>query len=247
MKRVLIWDLPVRLFHLLLGVAFVGAFAISQLADDDGPWFSAHMLLGLLMAFMVVLRLLWGFFGTRHARLGSFAFGPRAVLRYLGGAIRGRPTRHAGHNPGAAVAIFVMFVCVIGLAVTGIMMGRGDESVEGVHELLAYGLLVAVIAHLVGVALHTFRHRENITRSMIDGTKEADPADAIPSARPLVGLAFLALTALVGWRLAAGYDPATRTLALPLIGEPLQLGEVEGDEAHRDMRSGPGDEHDDDD
>lgn len=246
MKRVLIWDLPVRLFHLLLAVAFVGAFAIAQLADDESPWFSAHMLLGLLMAFMVVLRVLWGLFGTRHARLGSFAFGPRAVLGYLGGAIRGRAARHAGHNPGAAAAIFAMFVCVIGLAVTGIMMAKGNESAEDLHELLAYGLLVAVIAHLVGVALHTIHHRENITRSMIDGTKEADPAEAIPSARPLVGLAFLALTALVGWRLAAGYDPATRTLALPLIGESLQLGEVEGDyEQHDGERGRHGDDDDD--
>lgn len=246
MKRVLIWDLPVRLFHLLLAVAFVGAFAIAQLADDESPWFSAHMLLGLLMAFMVVLRVLWGLFGTRHARLGSFAFGPRAVLGYLGGAIRGRAARHAGHNPGAAAAIFAMFVCVIGLAVTGIMMAKGNESAEDLHELLAYGLLVAVIAHLVGVALHTIHHRENITRSMIDGTKEADPAEAIPSARPLVGLAFLALTALVGWRLAAGYDPATRTLALPLIGESLQLGEVEGDDEQHDGERGRHGDDDDD-
>jgi cytochrome b len=234
MKRVLVWDLPVRLFHLLFAASFVLAFGIAQLVDDESTLFSAHMLLGLLMAFMLVLRLIWGLVGTRHARFSDFALGPRAVLRHLGDALRGRGSRHAGHNPGASVAIIAMFVFVIGLALTGILMGQGHEAAEGVHEVFAYGLLLTVIAHLVGIALHTFRHRENIALAMVDGKKVAEESAAIPSARPLVGLVFLGLTALVGWRLAAGYDAATRTLELPLIGTTLQLGESEG---------GEGDEH----
>lgn len=234
MKRLLVWDLPVRLFHVLLAVAFIAAFTIAQVVDDDSTLFSAHMLLGLFMAHLVILRLFWGFFGTRHARFRDFLFGPRAVLTYLRDAVRGRAGRHAGHNPGTAVAAFAIFAFVIGLAVTGILMGKGHEAAEEVHELLAYGLLLTVIAHLVGVALHTVRQRDNITLSMIDGRKEVDPSEAIPGTRPIVGLVLLGLMAIVGWHLASGFDPATRRLDLPLFGQ-LQLGEVEdGDHGERE-------------
>jgi len=108
MKRLLVWDLPVRLFHVLLGLTFIGTFGIVNLVDDQNSLFSAHMLLGLVLAFMVILRLVWGFVGTRHARFSDFLHGPRAVLTYLKDTARGRPTHHAGHNPGSSVAIFLM-------------------------------------------------------------------------------------------------------------------------------------------
>lgn len=231
-SRRLVWDLPVRVFHLLLGVTFIAAFVLANL-DDDSPIFSAHMLLGLVLAFMVLLRVVWGLVGTRHARFRDFVFGPKKVVRYLIDAVRGRAAPHAGHNPGASVAIFAMLLAVLGLAVTGIMMGKGDESAEDLHGLFAYALLAAAIIHIVGVLWHSYRQRENITRAMVDGKKDVAMADAIPSARPIVGLVFLALTALWSWQLAAGFDPATRTLRLPLVGETLQLGEVEHERGPR--------------
>lgn len=227
MRRLLVWDLPVRLFHALLGLTFLAAFTIANVVDDDSALFSAHMLLGLVMAFMVVLRLVWGFVGTPHARFGDFLYGPRAVLTYLRGALRGRHVRHAGHNPGSSVAIILMLLLVLGLAATGIMMSRGDDSLEDLHGVLAYALLTVVIVHIAGVLVHTILQRDNITRSMIDGRKQIEPAQAITSARPIVGIVFLLLTGLWSWGLATGFDPTTRRLILPLTGQTLQLGEVE--------------------
>lgn len=235
MNRLLVWDLPVRLFHVLFGLTFLGAFAIATTVDDDSALFSAHMLLGLVLAFMAVLRIVWGFFGTRHARFGDFVRGPRAVFGYLRDAVRGRASRHPGHNPGASVAIILMLLLVLGLALTGILMASGSDAAEDLHGLLAYSLLAVVILHVLGVAWHHLRQHENITRGMIDGLKAVDPTQAIPSARPIIGLVFLALTGLWSWRLAAGFDPATRQLTVPLIGQTLQLGEVEGaKEGHND-------------
>ena len=65
MSRILVWDLPTRLFHWLLAAGFAAAFAIAILASDEHPLFPIHALPGLVLAFMVVLRVLWGFVGTR--------------------------------------------------------------------------------------------------------------------------------------------------------------------------------------
>lgn len=64
MPRVLIWDLPTRIFHWLLTIGFFVTAAISLAADDDSPLFSAHMILGIVLGVMVILRIMWGFVGT---------------------------------------------------------------------------------------------------------------------------------------------------------------------------------------
>ena len=77
-SRVLVWDLPTRIFHWLFAGSFIAAFTIGQVVDDDAAAFKLHMLLGGVMALLVLLRVAWGLVGSRHARLSSFAFGPRA-------------------------------------------------------------------------------------------------------------------------------------------------------------------------
>ena len=233
MNRLLVWDLPVRLFHLLLGLTFLGAFTIANAVDDDSVMYAAHMLLGLVMVFMVVLRIVWGFVGTRHARFADFVFGPRAVLGYFRAALTGKAERHAGHNPGSSVAIFGMLALVLAVGVSGILVADGNRGLKDVHGLLSWGLVIAVGAHLLGVLLHTIKQRDNITRSMIDGRKEVEPALAIPHAHPIVGLVFLTLVGLWSWRLVAGFDPATRNLTVPFIGATLKLGDTEDENAER--------------
>ena len=63
---------------------------------------------------------------------------------------------YLGHNPGSAYGIFAMLALVLGLAVTGIMLGQGIESVEDLHEILAYVMLAVVGAHVLGVAAALF-------------------------------------------------------------------------------------------
>jgi cytochrome b len=246
MKRILVWDLPTRLFHLLLACSFAGTFGIAELVDDDSATFVVHMLLGGVMAFMVVLRILWGLFGSRWARFGSFAFGPGAVLEYLRGVIRGSGKHHVGHNPGSSVAIFAMLGLTLGLAITGANMATGGDVMEELHEVFAFALLATVGLHVAGVVLHSLRHRENLTLSMIDGHKQGEPSEAIASAHPLAALLFLGLVGAWALGLVTGYDPATRQVTLPVLGTTLQLGEGEGGEGDAHGDKGHHDEDHDD-
>lgn len=110
-------------------------------------------------------------------------------------------------------------------------MGRGNESVKDIHELMAWSMLVVVGAHLLGVLLHTLRHRENITRTIIDGYASADPSQGIRSARPFAALVLVALTGLWTIGLLRSYSAASRSADVPLLGS-LQLGELETDGGH---------------
>jgi cytochrome b len=228
MSRLLIWDVPTRLFHWLLAAGFLAAAFISLVLGDESPLFPWHAILGLTIGVMLAMRLLWGFVGTKYARFGSFAFGPAALTEYAKGALRGGGKRYVGHNPGSAYAVYAMLALLVGLAVTGFMLGRGNESVKDTHELLAYGMLAVVGLHIAGIAFHTLRHRENIAASMIHGHRPGVEGEVgIRSARPLVGLLFLGVTgAWFGW-IVSTYDAASQSVRVPLLGVSLQLGETE--------------------
>lgn len=246
MTRILVWDVPTRLFHLLLAASFAGAFAIPHLVDDDSPLFMLHMLLGGTMAFMVLLRLLWGFIGPRHARFASFPLTPSALVAYLRGTLRADGPRYPGHNPASAIASLLMFALSLGLAGTGLAMGSAGEWAEELHEALAWAFMITVAVHLAGVAWHSLRHREAIPLAMVDGHKLGDEREAISTARPIVGIVFLMLSAVWMGVLVHQYDAPTRTLAVPGLAAPIALGESEGEE-HEGPRRGHDDDDDDDD
>ena len=58
MPKKLIYDLPTRLFHWVFAILFVGAFLIAKNADDENSLFFYHMLAGIMLGGLVVLRLL---------------------------------------------------------------------------------------------------------------------------------------------------------------------------------------------
>lgn len=248
MARVMIWDLPTRFFHWLFGAGILAAAFIALIIGEHSVLFPYHSIIGLTIALMVVLRIAWGIVGTRYARFRSFLFTPDKVVSYMVGVFTGKDARHIGHNPGSAYAIFAMLALMLGLAATGVMMGQGNESVEELHEFLAYAMLAVIAVHILGVIVHSLRHRENITASMIHGRKSAEPAQAIGSSQPVAAAVYLALSGVWVASILANYDAATQQTSLPLLGTVLQLGEsennAEGSQASEGRRS---DDHDDDD
>ncbi len=230
MKRILVWDIPTRLFHWLLGGGFLAAFAIIQLASDDSPVFAYHALIGLSLAMMVVLRLIWGVVGTRYARFGSFAFGPVALYCYFKGILAGAEKRYTGHNPGSAYAIYAMLAILLGLAATGIMMSTGgSKAAKSVHEVLSYAMIAVVGIHVLGVFIHTLRLRENITLSMIDGKKTGDAPQGILARRPIAAAIFVLAMGAWSVGLLRNYNAGTQSVTLPLFGTVLQLAEAENE------------------
>ena len=55
----------------------------------------------------------------------------------------------------------------------------GVAWVETVHELASHALLVLILAHLGGVALASYRHRENLVRAMVSGRKRVEDGHGV--------------------------------------------------------------------
>jgi cytochrome b len=246
MNKMLIWDIPTRVFHWAFASCISAALGIGFLVDDDDPLFRLHMVFGIIAIFLLAVRLLLGFVGSRYARFASYPLRPREVAAYLGAAVLSKPRRYAGNNPGSALAAVLMFVLVPMLFVTGGGL-TGGESGE-IHESLAWALLAVVLLHLAGIAWHTIRHRENIGLAMITGKKDGEPADAISSPHYGLGLGFLILAAAWTLALFANHDSHAAKLKLPVLGVTVNLGENEAEE-HSPSRHGKHvrERHEDDD
>lgn len=176
-RRILVWDAPVRVFHWLMVLAFAGAW----LTSDGERWRLLHVTLGYTMVGLVAFRVVWGLIGTRHARFASFVRGPQAVAQYLRSLLAGRPSRHTGHNPAAALAIVALLLLTAGVTAAGwaTYNDLGGHWVEEVHEVLANAMLALVLVHVAAVALSSLLHRENLVRAMVDGRKTGTPGEGI--------------------------------------------------------------------
>ena len=248
MRQHLVYDLPLRLFHWLFAGLFLIGFTIAKTVDDESVLFNYHSLAGLTLGFLVLLRVVWGVFGTKHARFSGFALNPKDLVSYFLGILAGEKKRWAGHNPASSWAGLIMMLMALGLAVTGYLMASGSENelLEDFHELLANGFIVVVGLHVVGIGIHTIRTRELIGLSMIDGKKESvTPDQTITSSKASFGILLIGLVIAFGFHLFKNYNSQTRTLEL--FGTTLQLGENEGAEHGVEQGDDHGDEHGDND
>jgi len=202
-SRILVWDWPTRLFHWLLAVSFAGAF----LTGESERWRAIHVLLGYTVLGLILFRLVWGFAGTRYARFSDFVRGPIVIKRYLVSLLSGRPEHHVGHNPAGAIAIVLLLLLGIASGLSGWMVYEelGGEWLEELHEAISNAMLAVVVIHIIGVAISSRLHKENLALAMVTGRKQGEAQQAISGSRPLVGWLLLAvLIGLWGWAWSKG-------------------------------------------
>ena len=183
-KQIKVWDPLIRIFHWSL----VGAFAIAFVTEDE--WLGLHVYAGYLITALLLVRLFWGFIGTRYARFSDFVRPPREAMNYVKGLISQRSKRYIGHNPAGGLMIVALLISLLitsfsGLVTYGIegfgpladwLQGHGiwnDETFEEIHEFFANFTLLLVGVHLAGVAVGSLAHRENLVRAMITGSKRS--------------------------------------------------------------------------
>ena len=185
-NHIKVWDPLVRSFHWIL----VGAFFIAYLTEDD--FLSLHVWSGYIVGIAIVIRILWGLVGTRHARFTDFVTSPKTAMRYVYDTLAMRAKRYIGHNPAGGLMIVVMILGLLVTVVSGIAlygvaeqagplavsMGNGSElwedMLEGIHEFFANFTLFLVAVHVAGVVIESLIHKENLVLSMINGFKRTE-------------------------------------------------------------------------
>jgi len=204
MKRILVWDLPTRVFHWLLAGSFVGAF----LTAESERYRDIHVVLGYTVLGLVAFRFLWGVVGTRYARFNSFPIAPRRVLGYIKSLFTRSPQHHTGHNPAGSLAIYAILALALLASATGYAAYNeiGGEWLAELHEGAASAMLGLVVIHIGAVVVSSLIHRENLVAAMLNGYKNGRSGDGIRRKHRFVAAAVLLATAGF-WAGSAGLLP----------------------------------------
>ncbi len=240
--RILVWDLPVRLFHGLLVGCCVGAWTVA----DDSRLLYLHVFLGKTALLLLASRVLWGFVGSRHARFSAFPVRLGAAVEYARALLQPPAPRHLSHHPVGAWGVWLLLTLVLALGVTGFFCLGGEEghgplrSLVGrtaghrwgdAHEVIAWVGAGAVSLHVAGILVEDIVLRTGLVRGMLDGRKRGRVTEAADG--PRRGAALIlggVLLAFAGWTWA---DAATADADHPFIpyrGDPLPMNDTWNEE-----------------
>jgi cytochrome b len=216
-RRLLVWDLPIRLFHWVAAALVLMLYLTSRWNRMD--W---HVRAGDALLALILFRLLWGLFGSDTARFARFVRSPSAVLRYLARLLRRGPDDQLGHNPAGGWMVVAMLALLLAQSLTGVfvlndVVNEGPftelvpaavaNAMTALHDRVLWDLLLAAIAlHILAILGYALVKRHDLTRPMLTGRKwlrETTPRPRM--ARPALALLLLAsaagLAALIADRL----------------------------------------------
>lgn len=159
-----VWDLPTRIFHWSLVLAFLGVQITAEWSD------SIHELFGYMVLTLVGFRIIWGIFGPPTARFKHLAPTLRSIKEHVGNLINQNIQRTIGHNPLGALMVITLLSTLSIAGITGYLSQTnafwGYEWVNDIHEASGELSLVLVGIHVSGVAVMSFLEGQNLISRM---------------------------------------------------------------------------------
>jgi cytochrome b len=212
----LVNDAPMRMFHWLFALSFVGAY----LSADSEHWRLVHVVLGYTVAGLLAFRVVYGLVGPRPYRLSTMG-------RKVSGAWAWLQTVRAAWTPGGAqptvawrqapvflmaVSLVALLAVVLPLTLTGYGTFHewggdwGGEVFESLHEFFGNTALSLVGVHLALLAGQSFWRQKNLALPMLTGRLEGRGPDLIAHNRVwLAVLLLLCVLAYLGWELVIAW------------------------------------------
>lgn len=177
-----VWDLPVRVIHWLL-VLLVGlSWATAEL--DLLP---LHHYSGYLILTLVIVRIIWGFFGSTTARFSHFLKRPAAIKAYARQILRCGASVRIGHNPLGGLSVVALLGLLALQAGLGLFAQDSDglapgpladlltrqvgRAVAEAHEVVFNVLLIFIAVHIGAVLFYVCYKGEGLIRPMFTGRK----------------------------------------------------------------------------
>lgn len=168
MKNIEVWRWPVRAMHWTM----VAAFTVAMWTRDSLFDQLVHVQAGYVMAAVLAIRLVYGFVARDLAAFRRFPPQPLKAVRYAVSLIRGNSRNYLGHNPAAAMGIYVMLVLGFASVITGYFAFEyDDETAKTWHHFITYTWFGMVCVHLLGVLAGSLAHKEFLVLAMITGYK----------------------------------------------------------------------------
>ncbi len=162
------WSLFTRIIHWVVAVVvFLNTFVVEE---GDPP----HRYMGYAALIFIGWRCFIGVFGKEHEKFVNFPIGIANIKLFLNTHFT-KKHDFQGHNPLASLNYLLIWLTILGLGITGWMMGLdryfGEEWLEDIHGLISNSLNALVAIHLLGLAIDSYLFKRKSWLVMITGKK----------------------------------------------------------------------------
>ena len=209
LRPIRVWDLPTRVFHVMLIMAVSGLIITGQIG---GNLMQIHFWLGYTVLSLIFFRLVWGLWGGHWSRFIHFLPTPSRVIAYVSALRRGDFVPTVGHNPLGALSVLAMLITFTLQVFSGLMSddeiataGPWASWVSSDWVALATNfhteigkpaLITLVILHLASVLYYKYVKHEDLLTPMLKGDKNL-PSDT-PASRDSLTARLFALSVWLG-------------------------------------------------
>jgi cytochrome b len=206
----LVTDAPMRMFHWLFALSFVGAY----ISADSEHWQLVHVVLGYTLAGLLAFRIVYGLVGPRPARFSTMwrkVNGTKAWLQTIqtawkpGGSLQAVVWRQAPILL-MAISLLALLAVVLPLTLTGYGTFHewggdlGSEVFGSLHEFFGNTALSLVLLHLALLTGQSYWRQKNLALPMLTGRLEGRGPDLIAHNRVwLAILLLLCVLTYIGW------------------------------------------------
>ena len=193
LRHIRVWDLPTRVFHVLLITAVLGLIITGEIG---GSLMRFHFWFGYGVLSLVFFRVIWGIWGGHWSRFVNFLPAHSKVLTYFNDLRHGNHRPTIGHNPLGALSVFAILLVLLLQVFSGLMSddeistagpwsslvsSRWVSFATNFHtEIGKVALISLLVLHLVSVLFYKYLKHEDLLTPMIKGNKHL-PSDTLES------------------------------------------------------------------
>ncbi|AKR44078.1 cytochrome b/b6 domain-containing protein [Methylophilus sp. TWE2] len=165
----LLWPWWVRLTHWLVAAGVIALWLMSYVWYET-DWL--HRAVGYVVLVLVAGRLLGGY--LTHLNSARFhVSGWRALRAHLIQLRQGHVPAHRGHNPLGQWAVYLIWLFIAALALTGWLSRTdalwGEDWPVELHAALSLGLLALIVVHVLAVIVVSRLSGQHLLSQMIHG------------------------------------------------------------------------------
>ena len=170
------WDLFVRLSHWTMVALIATCWFTAENGHMQWHYYSGYALLAI-----VLLRVLWGFVGSKPARFVSFIKAPKTVLNYLTNIRRANYDK-SSHSPAGGYSVLVLLTLMLSQTISGMFAVETDGfdggplsemidydlslEVSEFHQLNFDALLAFLVLHVLAVVFYQLVLKQKLLQKM---------------------------------------------------------------------------------
>lgn len=165
-EQAFVWDKLVRLSHWLVAAIVLLNLFITE--EGETP----HRYLGYAAVTLIAIRIIWSLswakVPARFVDLIPTASGLKIHIQEI--RQRQENPNHTGHNDFGLLAIWFMWLCIMGLGISGYLSDTDwgiDHDIDDIHEWIANFLQAVVILHVLAVFLTSWWFKRSLVKAMI--------------------------------------------------------------------------------